>query len=424
MENFKDISSFIYNLRNVGSSLSVDRMKLFADICGNVQNNYKKVHVAGTNGKGSTCAMLDAVFRYCGYKTGMFTSPHLIHLGERIRVNGVQESEEKLLKYILKLKGCAEKAGKIDPKMYPTFFEFITEAAFLIFNDEKVDVAVTEVGLGGRLDATNIITPEISVITSIGKDHTDYLGDTLEKIAFEKAGIIKPNVPVVCGFIDEKPLAVIKARAKELNAPIYCVADYYKSIEGLPKTSLFGAYQRKNAATASLCCKVLNERGVFKLPQQSVKEALMHVKWAARWQTFKMKNGATVILDSSHNEECAKVLDENLATLSEKPVVVCGVLGKDRAIPLLKVIAKHAKKIIFVRPDQPRALPQNELAALMPPNCRVAYEYAEIKDIFPAKNECSAKLGALAVITGSIYLAGEVLSAITAGEKPSLSDLI
>ena len=437
MEKFEDIKEFIFNLRNNGSSLSVDRMKKFVSLLGNPQENFMSLHVAGTNGKGSVCAFLDSALRANGLNAGLFTSPHLINLGERVKVNGKELSEEEIISYVAKLKELAKDLEGTEN--YPTFFEIITSVAFCHFSNQKIDVAVVEVGLGGRLDATNILTPKISVITSIGKDHTQYLGDTHSKIAYEKAGIIKKSVPVVCGYLDKESKEVIAKVAKEKDAPLYDVRDFFNENE-LPKTSLFGNYQKKNAAIALLALRILNEQKVLITDEKKSLEAFKNTRWSARWEAFTLKNNAQLILDSSHNEEGAKVLEENLKTLKEKPVIAVGVLGEERAVPLLKVVAKYAKKIIFLTPNQPRALSFDELKICLekisseqesekiknpeiekiPP-----YEFSTIENLFSEKMYCSkVNANETIICTGSIYLAGEILSTLKGLSKPSLSDLL
>ncbi len=431
---FTDIEQFLYALRNAGSKYSLDRISAFCDSLENPQNNFPKIHVAGTNGKGSVCAMLEAILRYSGLKTGMFTSPHLTYIGERVQVNRLPISKESLMSFVDKLKSKADSIfGDCDLSTYPSFFEFMTALAFLQFDKEKVDCAVVEVGLGGTLDSTNIITPEISVITSIGLDHIQMLGATIEEIAREKAGIIKKGVPVVCGFLPEAAMSVIAKIAKEKSASLFKVEDYFSDAT-LPTTSLFGYYQRRNAATALLCTRILRERAkngegaetFSKLTEENVISALQEVSWDARWQTIKMQNGSTLILDSSHNEEGAKTLEKNLSEFcsgEKKPIITVGVLGEDRAIPLLEVAKKYAKKIVLLVPNQPRALEFESLLRCLG-DCDIPVEMGKVSKIFKSKNICTITNPNDTVIsTGSIYLAGEILSAISGKESDSLQDI-
>ena len=429
------IQDFLFALRNAGSKYSLERIEKFCEKLGCPQNDFPKIHVAGTNGKGSVCAMLEAILRASGLNVGMFTSPHLTYLGERIQINRLPINKERLIDLSVELKACADSIFPTgDMELYPSFFEFMTAMAFLDFSRNKVDCAVVEVGLGGRLDSTNIITPELSVITSIGLDHVQMLGATIPEIAREKAGIIKQGVPVVCGFLPDEAMSEVERIAKEKNAPLYKVADYFPNDDALPKTSLFGYYQRRNAGVALLCARVLRERAqkgevaqtFANLTDDIAKEALQSVMWSARWQTINLANGARLILDASHNDEGARNLESNLAELCAdglRPIITVGVLGEDRAVPLLRVIAKYAKKIILLQPNQPRALPFDALKKCLG-ECNVPVETAKVDDIYKAGNICTCASPTDTVIsTGSIYLAGEVLASISGSGVDGLQDI-
>lgn len=435
LSQFNLIQDFLFSLRNAGSKYSLDRISAFCSALGNPQNFYPKIHVAGTNGKGSVCAMLERILRNSFDNVGMFTSPHLTYLGERVQINRIPIQKGELADYAANLRKIADSIfNPHDLPAYPSFFEFMTALAFLYFRKKNADCAVIEVGLGGRLDSTNIVTPEISVITSIGLDHIQMLGSSISQIAGEKAGIIKQGVPVVCGFLPDEAIAVVEKTAAQKNAPIFKAADYFKSDELLPKTSLYGYYQRRNAATASLCAEVLRRRALegkaspafAKLVPDAVSESLKDVSWAARWQKINLANGATLILDASHNEEGARTLESNL--LSEnfggrRPTIAVGVLGEERAVPLLKVVAKYAGRIILLVPDQPRALGFSALRKCLG-DCKVEVVEANVSDIFKAGNVCaSVGKGETIISTGSIYLAGEVLAALDGSSADNLQDI-
>ena len=217
LQTYEAVRSYLYGLRHRGSLYGVDRMREFIRHLGHPEKAYPVVHVAGTNGKGSTCAMLESIFRQAGLKTGLFTSPHLVHQGERVQVNRQILTREEVMEYTRRLKPIAEAIEKEHTDHHPSFFEFMTGMAFLRFAEEQVDIGIFETGLGGRLDATNVLNPEVSVITSISLDHTDILGDTLEAIAAEKAGIIKPGKPVIMGLLPLEAEKVIETVAKERN---------------------------------------------------------------------------------------------------------------------------------------------------------------------------------------------------------------
>ncbi len=430
----KDMEGFLYALRDAGSKYSLDRISDFCSALGNPQDDFPKIHVAGTNGKGSVCAMLESILRGSGAKVGMFTSPHLVYIGERVQINRQLLSSDVLVKRVAELKSVADSIfSKSAVASYPSFFEFMTALAFWEFSRAKVDCAVIEVGLGGKLDSTNIISPDISVITSIGLDHIQMLGSSIAEIAREKAGIIKESTPVVCGFLPDEAIVEIEKIAKEKNASLYKVADYYSDEESYPNTSLFGYYQRRNAAIASLCVSVLRERAennlspqiYAKLTDEVVKASLNNVSWNARWQSIKLANGARLILDASHNEEGARCLERNLKDLCSdglRPTVVVGVLGEERAIPLLQVVKKYASKIVLLVPNQPRALNFDALRRCLG-ETDIPIENGKVAEIFKCGNICTlAKSGDTIISTGSIYLAGEVLAALSGEINDSLQD--
>jgi len=379
------------------------------------------VHVAGTNGKGSTAAMIDAILHAAGWRTGLYTSPHLVRLGERVQVDRVPLSEAEIMAYTAELAPVAEKIGAGDPDEQPSFFEFMTAMALLQFARKRCDMAIVEVGMGGRLDATNIVMPEVAVITSIGLDHCEQLGDTLEKIAAEKGGIIKPGRPVVIGRMPAVAEREIRAIAARQNAPVRSVREEFgEATERYPETNLEGDYQRWNAATAVLAVRALGPR--WRVDEATLARGLRQVSWSGRWERITI-GGRPVVLDASHNPEGAEVLEANLRRLVEEtgraPVVVTGVLGTARARPLLETIARYAREIHFVVPQQPRACDFAELEALVPATFTGTVRRAKVAEIFPGPGEC--RLGGpedVVVVTGSIYLLGEVMAQLQPARGP------
>lgn len=414
-----DILSRITNLRDAGSSFSIEKMYLLADALGNPQDKFKSIHVAGTNGKGSVCAMLESILRNNGYKVGLFTSPHLISITERIQINRKNILEKDFSRLFLKVEKIAKEIEKKNAEIKFSFFEYITAIGFLYFAEKKVDYAVIEVGLGGRLDATNILIPILSVVTSIALEHTNILGKSISKIAKEKGGIIKKNIPVVCGIMPNSALKTLKKIANQNESKLFVINENNKkSLE----TSLSGAFQYRNVLISLLCVKVLSNQ--IKLDDEKVECALKNVSWKGRWEEIKLKNG-TLILDASHNCEGAKELEINLKLLTnklgKKVKVITGILGKERAIPLLKVISKYACEIIFLRPKQDRALSYEDLEECLP-NKKINYKFSSVEKIF-SKHFCSEiEQGDTILCTGSIYLAGEVLSQLNALKNDSLHD--
>ncbi|RRK01232.1 bifunctional folylpolyglutamate synthase/dihydrofolate synthase [Opitutaceae bacterium TAV3] len=419
-----------------GVSFGIDRMREFAAALGHPERAMPVIHVAGTNGKGSVAAMIESILRAAGLRTGLYTSPHLIRLGERVQVDRVPLTEAEIVRYVEELRPVAERIGAASAEAMPSFFEFMTAMAFLQFSRRRCDVAIIEVGLGGRLDATNIVEPVMSVITSIGLDHCEMLGNTLESIAAEKAGIIKPGVPVVLGRLPaaaERVVREIAARQHPEPSPVMSVAELWgDDLKRYPGTNLEGDYQRINAATAMLTAGAwLGER----LTEDALSRGLGSVNWPGRWQRAQV-GGRLLILDASHNPEGAQILATNLAALraeldaqgggggggGQRMVFITGVLGAARAQPLLETIAHYAAEIHLVVPQQARACSFEELEALVPAGFTTGggiVRRATVEALFPAPGECA--VGGpddVVVVTGSIYLLGEVMTRLNASSGP------
>ena len=397
--------SFLYSLRNRGSSFGIDRMSRFVELLGNPQNDFPIIHVAGTNGKGSVCAMLDSIYRTNGYRVGLFSSPHLIELGERVRVDGKNITENEIQEWVRLLKPIAQKMEDEEVDGHPTFFEFMSAIAFLTFQKNRVDLAIIETGLGGRLDSTNVVTPELSIITTISKDHCTILGDTLEEIATEKAGIIKRQVPVLIGNLPSCAQEVIQKIAFQHEAPIHTISNLKE--EECPITNLFGSYQRRNAALAFRSTELLEK----KLPLRSdlTHKGLNTVNILGRWQVIK--GSPTIILDACHNSDGALCLKENLATLPQKPEIWIGVLGEDRAEDIMKVVIEFACSIKLFVVQQPRACSLDYLRSLIPDSfCGEVIDF----DLEKAKEELKTSTSNKTILaTGSIYLIGDILSLLS-----------
>jgi dihydrofolate synthase/folylpolyglutamate synthase len=400
MPEYSDILDYLYALKNRGSKYGIERMRLLLEALGHPERMFPVIHVAGTNGKGSVCAMLEAVYRDNGYQVGLFSSPHLVHLGERAQVNRQILSEAEIARYTEQLSSIAAELGRRDPELHPAFFEFITSMAFLRFAELPVDIACIETGLGGRLDATNVVDPELSIITTISLDHCDLLGDTLAAIAGEKAGIIKKGKPVLMGKLPLEADAVVRRVAKERGCKLYAITDRFPNETGLPQTNLAGGFQRWNAALATYAIEILADR----FPVRST-QALEQVEWAGRWQTLEL-DGRKLILDATHNPEGVAALKQNLSSLSEQPIIIAGTLGEDRARSLMKVVAQHARELYLVAPKQDRATPTSFLKSCLN---RGAVE-TNLSVLFPKPGCCAVgEPGDSIVLTGSIYLVGEVM---------------
>ena len=299
----------------------LDNILVFTSVLGNPQTKFKSLHIAGTNGKGSSSSMLASILQEAGYKVGLYTSPHLKDFRERIKINGKEIPEDYVVSFIAKNKPFLE-------EYHLSFFEMTVGMAFSYFENEKVDIAVIEVGLGGRFDSTNIIIPEVSLITNISKDHTDILGDTLPKIAFEKAGIIKENVPVVISEYQEETAPVFTAKAKEMNAPII----FANHIETSLTTDLQGAYQEKNIKGVIAVTELLIHQG-WDITPENIAQGLLHVvhntNLKGRWQT--LGSYPTIVCDTGHNVGGLTYVMEQLKkqTYTHLHIVVGFVKEKD-----------------------------------------------------------------------------------------------
>ena len=420
LADYASVKEYLYALKAGGVKFGIDRMRQLVAELGQPQRAYPVIHVAGTNGKGSVAAMLEAVFRAAGRRTGLYTSPHLVKLGERVQVDRRLLSEAEIVAYTNELGPAAERIAARAPDEQPTFFEFMTAMAFLQFQRRQVDVAVIEVGMGGRLDATNVVDPAVAVITSIGLDHCAELGNTLAQIAREKAGIIKAGRPVVIGRLPPEAEAEVRARAQVLGSRVHSVREVFgEKLADYPATNLEGDYQRWNAGTAALVVRVGSEGGAAPIAAEAVARGLQQVNWPGRWQRPEI-GGRPLILDASHNPEGAQVLEQNLRRLiaetGRKPVIVAGALGEFRARALLDVVLKFGREIHLVTPHQARACTFEEMRALVPEPERGRVQRGTVERIFPDAGTCT--LGGpddTILVTGSIYLLGEVLERIEPG---------
>jgi len=319
---------------------------------GNPENRFKSIHVAGTNGKGSTSHMLASIFQEAGYKTGLYTSPHLIDFRERIRINGKVIPKNKVVEFV---KATKTKLQSIKP----SFFELTVGMAFDYFAKEKVDIAIIEVGLGGRLDSTNIINPELSIITNIGLDHTQFLGNTLESISKEKAGIIKNNVPLVLGLVKPEIENVFIETADNKNSPIYFSKDFPANKIDI---DLKGNYQKENANTALLAISVLIKQG-WDISKQEIVSGFKNISQntglRGRWEVIQQK--PLVICDTGHNEDGIKRISKQLANTPHNNLhMIIGMVNDKMPETILKLLPKNAE-FYFCESSIPRKLPLNQL---------------------------------------------------------------
>ena len=406
-DSYSKVLDFLYDLNSRGSKFGIERMRTLVEALGHPERRFPVIHVAGTNGKGSVCAMLEAIYRENGYKVGFFSSPHLVHLGERIQVDREILSQEEIIRYTEELRLTGEKLRTGAADLGPSFFEFMTAMAFMRFASARVDLACIETGLGGRLDATNVVEPELSIITTISLDHVEMLGDNLAAIASEKAGIIKPGKPVLMGRLPEQAQSVVRQVARERGCELYVLTDRFSDPAALPETNLPGNFQLWNAALAVYATEILQDH----FPIQST-EALIEVDWPGRWQKIELQ-GRCLILDSSHNPEGVAGLEKNLSRLikneGRRPIIIAGTLGEGRARNLMQVVERYAREIFLVAPQQERATPTEFLKDCL----GVDAVETTVSALFPEPMRTVAgKPGDTIVLTGSIYLIGEALERI------------
>ena len=394
---------------------------LLCKAAGNPQNKIRTIHVAGTNGKGSVSHMLAAIFQRSGYKTGLYTSPHLKDFRERIKIDGEFISEDFIVSFVEKMKDISEEIS-------PSFFELTVVMALQYFAEEKVDIAIIETGLGGRLDSTNVITPELSIITNIGYDHMNILGDTLEKIAFEKAGIIKPNLPVVIGESIPETKNIFLDTARSCNAKIVFAEEKFNisksdlKVDALEvevfetddqqkerySLDLNGIYQQKNLLTVLTAVEELNNRG-FNLDKENVRSALASVKKLTglhgRWDVIHQQ--PMIALDVAHNEDGIRQLLHQVSLCNYKKLhIVFGIVKDKNADKILSLLPKDAK-YYFTRSQIPRALPEDELLEKAKAYNLTGEKYREVNEALQAaKNNADKK--DLIVVCGSVFLVGEV----------------
>ncbi|MFD2998944.1 bifunctional folylpolyglutamate synthase/dihydrofolate synthase [Pontibacter toksunensis] len=410
-----------HRIGNAAFKKSLDNIIALCEALGQPQHQFKAVHVAGTNGKGSSSHMLAAVLQESGYKTGLYTSPHLKSFTERVRVNGQEVPQEYVVKFVEQHKPLFE-------SIQPSFFEMTVALAFKYFADEQVDIAVIEVGLGGRLDSTNIITPEVSLITNIGYDHQALLGDTISAIATEKAGIIKGGVPAVISTRQQEAQEVFEAKAEVVGAPLYFAPDLFRVerteasnerqvfqvyrqekpfLPGL-ELDLAGLYQKYNLPGVLQVLVLLHDKG-YAITHTSLRKGLANTKAVTglkgRWQVLS-KNPLT-ICDTGHNEDGIKQILKQLEALKPKQVhLVFGVVNDKDITSILQLLPKHYA-YYFCQANIPRALPVSELQAKASSHGLHGQAFATVPEAVEAA-KANAAPDEVIFIGGSTFVVAEI----------------
>lgn len=398
----------------------VNTTKLCAAL-GNPQRQFKSVHIAGTNGKGSTSHMLAAILQSAGFKTGLYTSPHLHDFRERIRVNGQLIAQQNVIEFTRNIQPQIE-------ALNPSFFEITVAMAFDYFAKEKVDIAIIEVGLGGRLDSTNVITPELSVITNIGYDHMNLLGNTLKEIAGEKAGIIKKNIPVVVGEWLPETRIVFEEKAKREQAPIYfagdnlfvteweykgsslavTVANHHNDERERYELDLPGYYQTKNLLTVLSAIHQLQQQG-WNIAREAIRKGLAHSKKLTglhgRWELIHHK--PDIILDVAHNEDGIKQVLAQLEIADHHQLHIIIGMVKDKDISKVLALLPHTAHYYFTRAQIPRALPESELQTLAAAIGLKGNKYPDVNSAI-ASAKAHAHEKDLILVCGSVFVVAEV----------------
>jgi len=416
---------YLGRLQHFGIKLGLENIKALCEALGDPQDRFPSVHVAGTNGKGSVSAMLAEVLRRHGFRTGLYTSPHLVRVEERVRVDGKNIAPKKFRELLTRLKATIDGLMAQGRLVYhPTYFEVLTALAFLEFAERKVDVAVLEVGMGGRFDATNVVTPVVSVITTIAKDHQKHLGSTLEEIAFEKAGIIKPGVPVVCGVRGGAALRRIRRVARERGAPLVEAFGRGRALEvraapdgprfiyagGKGRYSfslaLAGRHQGANAAVAVAAAEVL-ARAWKPLDKDTTVKAVRETRWEGRLETVCRR--PPVVLDGAHNVEGVTALAAYIRETFRRPVVLVFAAMQDKDIrSMSRVLFPVCAGVVLTRVPYKRSATPEELAAAAAPPFKglVLLEPDTRKAVRLALAQSRGRTPV--VIAGSLFLIGEV----------------
>jgi len=433
--------NYLFGLQKYGIKFGLSNSHQLMGLMGNPHLRFRSIHVAGTNGKGSTASFLAAMLLAAGYRVGLYTSPHLVSFTERIRINNVPVTEDRVIDLAERVRtryaGLPSAEGGA---LTPTFFEVTTAMAFTCFAEERVDVAVVEAGMGGRLDSTNVITPMVSVITNIDVDHTEFLGDTIEKIAEEKAGIIKPGVPVVTGAVQPEVIAVIERQAASACAPVYRFPkdfraepaagagyqefDYCGIASRFPglRISLVGRHQVGNACLSLAAVECMSSRGIS-VPEADLRTGLANAVWEGRLE--KVAERPDIYLDGAHNPASARALADAVRDLKgnyRRLVLVIGVLMDKDYRGIVSRLAPLADRIVVTKPNYARALGVRSLAAETGVFHRTVDSAETVAEAIGLARQGAAESD-LILITGSLYTVGDARAVLRPGTPGTLQGL-
>lgn len=420
---YEEAMKYITEVGNFGSNYGLERTHKLLEYLGNPEKDLKLIHIAGTNGKGSTTSMITEILMGAGYKVGMYTSPFIEEFEERIQINRRNISKETLANLIDEVKVAVDRVIE-EGYNHPTEFEIITVLMLLYFKKEKIDFGVIEVGLGGRLDSTNVIIPILQVITSISFDHTNLLGNTLEEIAGEKAGIIKKNIPTVIYPQEEDALKVIKNKCAAMESDLYTAdKDNMKFVKVVNEDKpyqllkykeefniflpLLGEHQILNLSVAMKVIEVLNNRKIVNITTESIIKSIKNVTWKGRLEV--LSNNPYVVIDGAHNIQGIKTLSRNIKKYFkyENLHLILGILADKDVEEMIKIITPIAKQVYAVTPNSIRAELADDLKneiVKYNANCRAFDEYEEAY-LEALKN---AKENDIILASGSLYMIGDM----------------
>jgi dihydrofolate synthase/folylpolyglutamate synthase len=416
LPKYQESVDYLFGLQKYGIKFGLNSTENLLTRLGNPHRRLRCIHIAGTNGKGSTAAMLSGILKQHGLRVGLYTSPHLVRFTERFRIDDEEVSPERIFEIFGRVRRL------IDDAEPPTFFEVVTSMAFQYFAEEEVDWAILEVGMGGRLDATNVVQPQASVITNISFDHEEYLGNTLGAIAREKAGIIKHRVPVVTGARQPLVQAILKATSLRLDAPLYRQGKDFRTkrntdgslrYEGLKRRfpsvalNLAGAHQLSNAALALATIEVLENHGALKLNPENIQEGFLRVRWPARMEI--LQENPLILLDGAHNPHGAECLRDALKQIFPKRRLhlVLGIMADKDVRGILKRLLPLAETAILTQPRYARAANPEALRRLARPYIQKLYVVPDPESAIQQAKSLAAPEDVIC-IAGSLYFAGEV----------------
>jgi len=424
--NFQQAWEFLDQLQFFKIKLGLDSINRFLERLGNPQHHLSCIHVGGTNGKGSVGATLCSILSAAGCATGLYTSPHLSSVRERFKINDRFISKQAFARMISRIHEVLD-GSQI------TYFECTTTLALLWFAEQKVDLAILEVGMGGRLDATNVITPLISIITNVSMDHEQYLGNTLSLVATEKAGIIKENIPVISGVADDDSGRVIRRTCRDKKAPLFLLDRDFFGISSDPATGhwryqgmdgvildelplvLRGRYQAGNAALALAAVQLLRKQG-YTLPEEQIRNGLARTRWPGRMETFT-QNNRCFLLDGAHNPAGVLALKQTLAAefAGQRLILVWAAMADKDLQTTLQDIASMAATIIFTRPESERSATPEQLLAILPPKLRQrALASQSVAEAIERAIQ-TARPEDLICVAGSLYLVGAARQLLLGG---------